>query len=167
MSKIATNVRQAKKSGTPVRKPLLEAFDALAYELSRVEVELANVEKATDSLYVKPNEPVKDRINALADSFNRALAAAGVLKAVINRKRPGGAPMNRYRSSAYAILLYQYLKDSSVLKASKLHEELLAALPEDIPTSDADGKEVFSLRIAREERKYFLDALYAPPPDKN
>jgi hypothetical protein len=167
MSKIKTRTPTANDPVTPVKRPTLEAFDTLVYELSKVKFQLSSIEDAVELSDGDCNRYLTGQIKALSTAFTKVIVASDVLRGLLEKKRPGGARPNQYRRMAFQILVDQYIKDDTVLKPKKLHEELLGALPKNVLLWDADGKEVFSLRIAREVCKDFRAALWIQPLDGN
>ena len=150
---------RAKKPSKPVKQPLLEAFSDLEYELQVLTLQLRILRSAEALPKDDPHRKIPERMLELFDSLEQVQLASEAFKELLYAKRPGGAHPNEHRKTAFTLLTDHYINTGTQMKASDLVAAVIATLPKETPLSDADGKEVFSIRIAREVRKDFNSAI--------
>ena len=158
---------RAKKPSKPVKQPLLEAFGDLEYELRILTLQLEILRSAQALPKDDPHRKIPERILALFNSLEQVHLAKEAFKKLLYAKRPGGTHPNKHRETAFNLLTDHYINTGAVMEAPDLVTAVIATLPKGTPLSDADGKEVFSIRIAREVRKDFTAAITIDLDDVN
>jgi len=150
---------RAKKPGRPVKQPLLEAFSDLEYELQIMTGAFRILNLTCALPEDDPLRKIPERIEQLSDALEQVHLANAAFKKLLYEKRPGGAHPHRYRGTAFNLLTDHYINTSTVMRAPDLVAAVIATLPKETPLSDADGKEVFPIRIARDVRKCFVSII--------
>ena len=158
---------RAKKPSKPVKQPLLEAFNDLEYELQVLTLQLKILRSAQALPKDDPHRKIPERMLELFDSLEQLHLASEAFKELLYAKRPGGAHPNEHRKTAFNLMTDHYINTGIQMEAPDLVAAVIATFPKGAPLSDADGKEVFSLRIAREVRKDFKAAITVDLDDLN
>ena len=158
---------RANRPSKPVKQPLLDAFSDLEYELQVLTLQLRILRSAEALPKDDPHRKIPGRILELFDSLEQVHLASEAFKELLYEKRPGGAHPNEHRKTAFNLLTDHYINTSKVMKVADLVTAVKATLPKGTPLSDADGKEVFALRIARDVRKTFVSVITINLDDVN
>ena len=158
---------RANKPSKPVKQPLLEAFSDLEYELQVLTLQLRILRSAEALPKNHSHRKVTERFLELFNSLEQMHLASEAFKELLYAKRPGGDLPNEHRPTAFNLLRDHYINTSTVMKAPDLVAAVKATLPKGTPLSDADGKEVFSTRVARDVRKRFKSAITIDFDDVN
>lgn len=158
---------RSNKPSKPVKQPLLDAFSDLEYELQVLTLQLRILRLAEALPKDDPHRKIPGRILELFDSLEQVHLASEAFEELLYAKRPGGAHPSEHRKTAFNLLTDHYINTGTQMKASDLVAAVIATLPKGTPLSDADGKEVFSIRIAREVRKEFNSAITIDLDDVN
>ncbi len=157
----------AERPKKSVKQPLLEAFSDLEHELQVLALQLKILRLAEALPEGNPHRKIPERFLELFDCLEQVHLASEAFKELLYAKRPGGAPPNQYRKTAFSMLTDHYINTGTQMQAPDLVTAVITTLPKGIPLSDADGKEIFSLRIAREVCKDFKSAITIDLDDVN
>ncbi len=155
-----------KRPAKAVKQPQLNALEDLDYALyvlNRTQQMLADEATRSDN----PEMFQKARIISIENCLPDVIQAFDRLNTLLRTKRPGGAYPNRYRKLAFDIMTDHYIDSRGLMKAVDLVQAVLDQLPKGTPISDADGREVFSQRLARDVRKSFIEAITVNFDDLN
>lgn len=166
-----SETKSAKNSASMPEGPAYKAAQIDALESLKDKFRfIVQAQRVLDAKQCKAADPTPitdQRIKLFSLWLGDAIDAVLKLESALASKHPGGKPPNRYRDLAFDLLTEKYIAMGVVIGAPALVRAVLAALPQGTLTSDANGREIFSQRLARSVIKDFRACLSSTVDDWN